>query len=67
MNDTIVAISTQLGNGAISIVRLSGTNAIEIVNKVFDKDLSKKESNTINYGNIVYKKKENTEHKENKD
>lgn len=55
MNDTIVAISTQLGNGAISIVRLSGTNAIEIVNKVFDKDLSKKESNTINYGNIVYK------------
>lgn len=54
MNDTIVAISTSLGVGAISIVRLSGNEAIEIVNNCFKgKDLTKVESHTINYGHIV--------------
>lgn len=54
MNDTIVAISTALGVGAISIVRLSGTEAIEIVNNCFKgKDLTKVKSHTINYGHIV--------------
>ncbi len=54
MNDTIVAISTALGVGAISIVRLSGTDAIEIVNNCFKgKDLTKVESHTINYGHII--------------
>ena len=33
--DTITAISTPLGEGAIGIVRLSGTDAIAIANKVF--------------------------------
>lgn len=55
MNDTICAISTALGVGAISIIRVSGDEAIDIVNKIFDKDLIKKESHTINYGHIVYK------------
>lgn len=55
MNDTICAISTALGVGAISIIRVSGDDAIDIVNKIFDKDLTKKESHTINYGHIVYK------------
>ena len=55
MNDTICAISTALGVGAISIIRVSGDEAIDIVNKIFDKDLTKKESHTINYGYIVYK------------
>ena len=55
MNDTICAISTALGVGAISIIRVSGDEAIDIVNKIFDKDLTKKESHTINYGHIVYK------------
>ena len=55
MNDTICAISTVLGIGAISIIRVSGDDAIDIVNKIFDKDLTKKESHTINYGHIVYK------------
>ena len=32
--DTIVAISTAMGQGAISIIRLSGDEAIEIANKV---------------------------------
>ena len=40
MNDTIVAISTSLSVGAISIVRLSGDKSIEIVNKFFTKDLT---------------------------
>lgn len=55
MNDTICAISTALGVGAISIIRVSGDDAIDIVNKIFDKDLTKKESHTINYGHVVYK------------
>ena len=46
MNDTICAISTALGIGAISIIRVSGDDAIDIVNKIFDKDLTKKESHT---------------------
>lgn len=53
MNDTIVAISTALGVGAISIVRLSGKDAINIVNKCFEgKDLTKVDSHTIHYGFI---------------
>lgn len=52
MNDTIAAISTSLGIGAISIVRMSGTDAIKIANKIFSKDLENVKSNTINYGFI---------------
>ncbi len=53
MNDTIVAISTTMGVGAISIVRLSGKEAISIVNKCFkEKDLQKVATHTINYGHI---------------
>ena len=54
MEETIAAIATPLGVGAISIIRVSGNNAIEIVNKIFKgKDLNKVESHTINYGYIV--------------
>ncbi len=54
MNDTICAISTAQGLGAIAIVRVSGEEAIEIVNKIFKgKDLTKVDSQTINYGHIV--------------
>lgn len=54
MEDTIVAISTALGVGAISIIRVSGEKAIEIANSCFNgKDLNKVESHTINYGYIV--------------
>lgn len=42
MNDTIAAISTTLGVGAIAIVRVSGNDAIKIVDKVFSRDLLKK-------------------------
>lgn len=55
MNENICAISTSLGVGAISIVRCSGPNVIEMVNEVFEKtDLTKVSSHTINYGYIVY-------------
>ena len=54
MNDTIVAISTAYGAGAISIVRLTGPEAIEIVDKVFKgKQLNKVKSHTIHYGHII--------------
>ena len=52
LNDTIVAISTGLVEQAISIIRLSGEQAIEVVDKIFDKDLTKAKSHTITYGFI---------------
>ena len=53
MNDTIAAISTATG-GSISIIRVSGTDSIKIVNKIFKgKDLLNVNSHTINYGYIV--------------
>ena len=55
--DTIAAIATKLGVGAISIIRVSGKDAIPLVNKIFSgKDLEKADTHTINYG---YIKKEN--------
>ena len=54
MNDTIAAISTTTGVGAISIVRVSGDEAINIVNKIVkNKNLDKVESHTINYNHII--------------
>lgn len=54
MNDTICAIATSQGKGAIAIIRVSGEDSIEIVNKIFKgKDLTKVDSHTINYGHIV--------------
>ena len=53
MNDTIVAISTTMGVGAISIVRLSGKEAISIANKSFkEKNLEEVPTHTIHYGHI---------------
>ena len=53
MNDTIVAISTTMGVGAISIIRLSGKDAISIVNQCFEgKNLEEVPTHTINYGHI---------------
>lgn len=53
MNDTIVGISTALGVGAISIIRVSGSEAINIVNLVFkEKNLNNVDTHTIHYGHI---------------
>ncbi len=54
MNDTIAAVSTSLGVGAISIIRVSGINAVDIVNKLTkNKNLDKVKSHSITYGHIV--------------
>lgn len=52
--DTIAAISTPMGEGAISIVRLSGEDAVTIANHFFKgQDLEHVESHTINYGHFI--------------
>lgn len=55
--DTIAAISTPMGEGAIAIVRLSGDEAVAIADKIFrspgGKSLSTKASHTIHYGHLV--------------
>lgn len=52
--DTIAAISTPIGEGGISIVRMSGEEAVQIANRVFKgKDLEKVPSHTIHHGYIV--------------
>jgi tRNA modification GTPase len=56
-NDTIVAISTPSGNGAIAIIRLSGKRAIELANLAFrfiggKKKLDEQPGNTIHFGRI---------------
>ncbi|MFT0803178.1 tRNA uridine-5-carboxymethylaminomethyl(34) synthesis GTPase MnmE [Bacillus swezeyi] len=55
--DTIAAISTPMGEGAIAIVRMSGPEALSIADKVYKgprgKRLSSVDTHTINYGHIV--------------
>lgn len=52
--DTITAIATPLGEGAIGIVRISGSKALAIIKKIFKgKNLNDVPSHTINYGHIV--------------
>lgn len=56
MEDTIVSISTVLGVGAISIIRVSGENAIKFVNKIYKgKNLLLVPTHTIHYGHIYDK------------
>lgn len=55
--DTICALSTSGGVGAISVIRLSGKKAISISNSVFNKDIRKKESHTIHFGLIIDEEK----------
>ncbi|MEM6845966.1 MAG: tRNA uridine-5-carboxymethylaminomethyl(34) synthesis GTPase MnmE [Bacteroidota bacterium] len=51
--DTIIALSTPPGEGAIGVVRLSGSTAISLVNQVFHgKDLEKQPSHTLHFGTI---------------
>lgn len=54
MNDTIAAIATAQGVGAIAIIRVSGDDAINIVSKVFsNKGFKDADSHTIHYGFIM--------------
>jgi len=57
-NDTIIALATSSGVGAIAVIRLSGEKSIEIVNHFFqskfgEKDLNQVKSHSIHLGNIV--------------
>ncbi|HMV14125.1 MAG TPA: tRNA uridine-5-carboxymethylaminomethyl(34) synthesis GTPase MnmE [Chitinophagales bacterium] len=53
--DTIVALSTPPGLGAVGVIRISGTRAIEIVNAVFKgKNLLQQASHTLHFGKIVH-------------
>jgi len=55
--DTIVALATPAGSGAIAIIRLSGSDAITMVSKMFDsvsgKILKQQQSHTVHLGNII--------------
>ena len=52
--DTIVALATPPGVGAIAVIRVSGKKAVETVNAVFTgKDLTQQKGHTIHFGNIV--------------
>lgn len=57
MEDTIVAISTPNGDGAIGIIRMSGEKSFEIINKIFknksQKNLFDYENRQLTYGNII--------------
>ena len=54
IGDTIVALSTPPGHGAIGVIRLSGPNAISITDDFFrGKNLEKVAANTVHYGKIV--------------
>jgi tRNA modification GTPase len=52
-SDTIIALSTPPGSGAIGVIRLSGPEAISLANAVFaGKDLTKQASHTLHFGLI---------------
>lgn len=52
-SDTIIALATPSGIGAIGVIRLSGPDAISLVNEVFNgKDLSIQKTHTIHFGTI---------------
>lgn len=52
-NDTIIALSTPSGSGAIGVIRLSGPEAIQLTNLVFSgKDLEKQDTHTLHFGLI---------------
>ena len=53
MSDTIAAIATPVADGAISIIRISGDDAIATADHLFDRDLLSKKANTITYGFII--------------
>lgn len=52
-NDTIIALSTPPGSGAIGVIRLSGPDAVQLTNQVFaGKDLTQQATHTLHFGLI---------------
>lgn len=54
--DTIAAVATPFGNSAIAIIRLSGKNAIKIIQSIFSKNLKEVSSHSVHFGHILDKK-----------
>lgn len=55
--DTICALSTPHGVSAIALIRLTGIDSIDTVNKCFTKDISNVKGYTVHYGSILDDKK----------
>ena len=57
LQDTIVALATPSGAGAVAIIRVSGKDAITLVNGIFksikNKDLTTQKTHTLHLGHIV--------------
>ncbi len=55
--DTICAIATPIGEGGVSIIRISGENVLKIASKIFTPrnkyDIENMKTYTMKYGNIV--------------
>ena len=58
--DTIVALATPAGTGAISVIRISGSNSIDVVDNIFrgKKSLKGVPTHTVHYGNVIDEKGE---------
>ena len=55
MNETICALATAPG-GALGIIRISGAQSLEILSRIFTKDLTNAKANTIHFGHIIERK-----------
>lgn len=53
MEDTIIGLATIVGQSSVAIIRVSGSDSINLVNEFFSKDLNKVKSHTITYGYII--------------
>ncbi len=56
-NDTICALATSGSLSAIAIIRLSGKNALKIINSIFSKNIINAKTHTIHFGTIIHKNK----------
>ena len=52
LKDTIAAIATANATGAVSLIRISGDEALNIASELIGKDLNKEKGYTIHYGTI---------------
>lgn len=54
--ETIAAIATPIGEGGVAIIRISGSQAIEVAGRVFSKPINHFKSHTVHYGNVLTEK-----------
>lgn len=56
LDNTICALSTPNGKGAIALIRVTGKDTLKIVSSIFSKNLEQAEGNSIHFGKILEKK-----------